>query len=180
MRCPSFNLSALLRWRLWGARKLRALISDRSGNVAMMFAFLVIPLAGAIGLAVDMGRVYHVAMHTQGALDAAALAAGRVAQVEKTDTLSKASTEASAYYDQAKPKDVVITSIEFSPNTQQTEFTVTATAWVRTPFLSVLNLFNYKGSNAAAPDSCKGNFYACAKVAATATTISAGEATSRV
>jgi Flp pilus assembly protein TadG len=62
----------------------------------MMFALLVIPLTGAIGLAIDMGRVYHVAMHTQGALDSAALAAGRVAQVEKTDTTAKASKSASA------------------------------------------------------------------------------------
>ena len=44
----------------------------------MMFVFMSIPLCGLIGLAVDMGRIYHVAMHTQGALDSAALAAGRV------------------------------------------------------------------------------------------------------
>src|SRR5262245_4401277 len=94
---------------------------DRSGNVAMMFALLVIPLVAALGLAIDMGRIYHVAMHTQGALDAAALAAGRVAQVEKTNTISKASAAASAYFDQAKPTDVVVTNIEFLPNSQQTE-----------------------------------------------------------
>ena len=120
------------------ARRLRR---EKSGNVAMIFALLVIPLTGAIGLAIDMGRIYHVAMHTQGALDAAALAAGRVAQVEKKDTLNKASKSASAYYDQAKPTDVLQTSIAFAPNTQQTEFTVTATSWVRTPFLSVLDLY---------------------------------------
>ena len=70
-----------------GAAFAKRLHRDRGGNVAMMFVFLAMPLCGAIGLAVDMGRVYHVAMHTQGALDSAALAAGRVAQLEKTDTL---------------------------------------------------------------------------------------------
>jgi Flp pilus assembly protein TadG len=135
----------------------------------MMFGLLVIPLVAALGLAIDMGRIYHVAMHTQGALDAAALAAGRVAQIEKTNTVSKASAAASAYFDQAKPTDVVVTSIEFSPNSQQTEFAVTATSWVRTPFLSVLNLFSYKGSEDGAPDSCKGNYYACTKVVSRAT-----------
>ena len=55
----------------------------------MMFAFLAIPFCGAIGLAVDMGRIYHVNMATQSALDAAALAAGRVAQVEKKDTIDE-------------------------------------------------------------------------------------------
>ena len=148
------------------SRRFRA---DNSGNIAMMFGLLAIPLTGAIGLAVDMGRVYHVAVHTQGALDAAALAAGRVAQIEKTDMIAKASKSASAYFDQAKPTDVVQTSIVFSPNTQQTEFTVTATSWVKTPFVSVLKVFNYKGSAEDAPAACKDSYYACAKVTSTAT-----------
>ncbi len=147
------------------ARRLRR---EKSGNVAMIFALLVIPLTGAIGLAIDMGRIYHVAMHTQGALDAAALAAGRVAQVEKKDTLNKASKSASAYYDQAKPTDVLQTSIAFAPNTQQTEFTVTATSWVRTPFLSVLDLIAPGTPASDAPPGCKSSF-ACTKVVSTAT-----------
>ena len=57
----------------------------------------------SIGLAVDFGRVYSVKSHTQSALDAAALAAGRVAQVETTDTVTKASAAATAYFNQAKP-----------------------------------------------------------------------------
>jgi Flp pilus assembly protein TadG len=142
---------------------------NASGNVAMMFALVAIPLTGAVGLAIDMGRTYHVAMHTQGALDAAALAAGRIAQVEKSDTLNKASKAASAYFDQAKPTDVVETKIAFAPNTQQTAFTVTATSWVKTPFLSVLNLFNPRSSAEDAPTACKGNYYGCSKVVSTAT-----------
>ena len=150
--CQSHSAIAASRRSPAGLRR------DKSGNVAMMFALLVIPLTGAIGLAVDMGRVYHVAMHTQGALDAAALAAGRVAQVEKTDTLNKASKSASAYFDQAKPTDVVQTSIVFAPNTQQTEFTVTATSWVRTPFLSVLKLIAPGSAGSDAPPGCKDSY----------------------
>ena len=140
-----------------------------SGNVAMMFALVAVPLTGAIGLAVDMGRIYHVALDTQGALDAAALAAGRAAQVDKSGTLSKASAAANAYFDQAKPTDVVETKINFAPNDQQTEFTVTATSWVSTPFLSVLHLFGAKSSSADAPAACQGNSYACTKIVTTAT-----------
>jgi Flp pilus assembly protein TadG len=150
-------------------RRRLSLLGDRSGNVGMMFALLVIPLTAAIGLAIDMGRIYHVGMATQGALDAAALAAGRVAQIEKVDTLTKAYKAASAYFDQAKPSDVVTATIAFAPNSQQTEFKVTATSWVKTPFLSVLNLFNYKGSDDGAPSVCKGNFYACSKIVTSAT-----------
>jgi Flp pilus assembly protein TadG len=148
---------------------LRRLIGDRSGNVAVMFAMIGIPLSGAIGLAVDMGRVYHVNLATQSALDSSALAAGRVAQVEKTDTLTKAFKSASAYFDQAKPGDVVVSTIQFSPNDQQTEFKVTATSWVRTPFLAVLNIISYRGSQDDAPAACKGNFYGCVKLVTSAT-----------
>jgi Flp pilus assembly protein TadG len=148
---------------------LRRLIGDRSGNVAMMFAMIAIPLSGAVGLAVDMARVYHVNLATQSALDSSALAAGRVAQVEKTETLSKAFKSASAYFDEAKPTAVVVSTIEFSPNDQQTEFKVTATSWVRTPFLGVLNIFNYRGSQDDAPSACKGNFYGCVKLVTSAT-----------
>jgi Flp pilus assembly protein TadG len=140
-----------------------------SGNVAMMFALVAVPLTGAIGLAVDMGRIYHVALDTQGALDAAALAAGRAAQVDKSGTLTKASAAAGVYFDQAKPKDVVVANINFAPNDQQTEFTVTATSWVSTPFLSVLHLFGPKSSPADAPAACQGNYYACTKIVTTAT-----------
>ena len=152
-----------------GAAFAKRLRRDRGGNVAMMFVFLAIPLSGAIGLAVDMGRVYHVAMHTQGALDSAALAAGRVAQLEKTDTLNKASKSASAYYDQAKPSDVVVTSIQFSPNSQQTEFTVTATSWVRTPFLGVLKFVASHEPPNDAPAACAGNYFGCVKLVSKAT-----------
>ena len=147
---------------------LRALVQDGSGTVAMMFVFMSIPLCGVIGLAVDMGRIYHVAMHTQGALDSAALAAGRVAQIEKVDMINKASKAASAYFDQAKPTDVVVTNIVFSPNDPQTEFTVTATSWVRTPFLGVLSLVASHDAAKDAPGVCK-NFYGCVKVVSKAT-----------
>ena len=151
--------------------KLRSWRTDDSGNVAILFGLLAIPLFGVMGLAVDMGRSYHVGVHTQGALDSAALAAGRVAQVEKTNMIDKASKAAGAYYDQAKPTDVVKTSIVFSPNSQNTEFTVTAMSWVRTPFLSILKYVPgaYEAALPDAPDGCKDSAFACIKLVSTAT-----------
>ena len=148
---------------------LRRLVKDRSGNIAMMFAMIAIPLSGAVGLAVDMARVYHVNMATQAGLDSSALAAGRVAQVEKTDTLVKAFKTASAYFDEAKPSDVVVSTIQFSPNDQQTEFKVTATSWVRTPFLGVLSVFQSQNALDDAPAACKSNYYGCVKLVTSAT-----------
>jgi Flp pilus assembly protein TadG len=148
---------------------LRRLHRDRSGTVGIMFGLLVIPLTAVVGLAVDFGRVYHVKSHTQAALDAAALAAGRVAQVEKTDTINKASAAATAYFNQTKPTGVVSTAMQFSPNAQATEFAVTATSWVRTPFLGVLYAVAGRSSVAGAPAGCVGNYFGCVALTTTAT-----------
>jgi Flp pilus assembly protein TadG len=147
----------------------RRFLGDRSGSVAMTFGLLVIPLTAFIGLAVDFGKAYSVNSHTQSALDGAALAAGRVAQVETTDIINKASAAATAYFNQGKPTNVVSSTIVFSPNADKTQFTVTATSWVRTPFLGVLNSLFNKGSQAGAPASCQGNYYGCVQLHTTST-----------
>jgi len=117
---------------------LQRLRRDQSGNVAMLFGLLVIPLAAMMGLAVDFGRVYSVTSHTQAALDAAALAAGRTAQLNSSNPVATASAAATAYFNQAKPHDVVTSTLQFSPNSGNTAFTVTASSLVKTPLLSVL------------------------------------------
>lgn len=151
------------------ARLLHRLGRDRSGNVALLFSLLLIPLVAIIGLAVDFGHVYKVTSHTQAALDAAALAAGRAAQLNPTDTVTKASAAATAYFNQAKPSDVVSSTLQFSPNSSNTQFTVTATSWVKTPFLSVLNSLFRKNAAAGAPAGCSTNGFGCVMTTATAT-----------
>ena len=86
---------------------------DRSGNVAIIFALLLVPIMGMIGLAVDFGRAHLIQSRTQAAVDAAALAAGRVAQVESTDKMNKAAAAATAFFDQAKPKNVVSSALQW-------------------------------------------------------------------
>src|SRR6478736_6773424 len=99
---PTSCLRALRLWRA-GSRNLQYLHHDQSGNVAVLFSLMLIPLVAMIGLAVDVGHVYKVTSHTQVALDAAALAAGRAAQLNPTNTVTQASAAASAYFNQAKP-----------------------------------------------------------------------------
>ncbi len=153
----------------WCFRLVRRFGRNEDGGVAMLFGLLIIPLTAFVGLAVDFGRVYSVSSHNQVALDSAALAAGRVAQVETSDVVNKASAAATTYFNQSKPKDVVSSTLEFSPNAAQTQFTVTATSWVRTPFLGALNFLFHQGSDAAAPAGCQGNHYACLKITTTST-----------
>jgi Flp pilus assembly protein TadG len=148
---------------------VRRFARDRSGAVAMTFGLMLIPMAAMIGLAVDFGRVYAVNSSTQGALDAAALAAGRVAQVESDNMIAKASAAATAYFDQSKPKNVVSSALQFSPNSSQTAFTVTATSWVRTPFLSALDFIIKKDAQSGAPSACQGSFFKCVRLTTTST-----------
>ena len=142
---------------------------DQSGAVAMIFGIMLIPLTAMIGLAVDFGRVYAVNSSTQVALDAAALAAGRVAQVETTGVIDKASAAATAYFNQTKPKNIVSSALQFSPNSAQTAFTVTATSWVKTPFLGSLSFIINKPSASAAPSDCQGSFFKCVQLTTTST-----------
>jgi len=148
---------------------LQRLRRDQSGNVAMLFGLLVIPLAAMMGLAVDFGRVYSVTSHTQAALDAAALAAGRTAQLNSSNPVATASAAATAYFNQAKPHDVVTSTLQFSPNSGNTAFTVTATSWVKTPFLSVLYSIAHKTASQGAPAGCQANGFGCVMVSSTAT-----------
>jgi Flp pilus assembly protein TadG len=148
---------------------LRRFARDRSGNAMMLFSLALIPLTAIIGLAVDFGRVYAVRAQTQSALDAAALAAGRVAQVEKNDVAAKTQSTATTYFNKAKPSAVVSSTLAFTTDAQNTEFQVTATSWVKTPFLAVLHMLGDKDGVAGAPANCQGNFYGCVKVTTTAT-----------
>ena len=56
-------------WALWG---------DRRGAIAVLFALMLVPLLGFVGLAVDGVLLYSVQSKLQDALDAAALAGARV------------------------------------------------------------------------------------------------------
>jgi hypothetical protein len=119
---------------------------------------------------VDFGRVYSVRAQTQSALDAGALAAARVAQLPpSTDVVNRASAAANAYFNQAKPKDVVTSTLQFSPSTDNTAFTLTASSWVRTPFLSVLKMVTLQASQPGAPAVCQGNGFGCVSLTTTAT-----------
>jgi Flp pilus assembly protein TadG len=135
----------------------------------MLFSLLLIPLVAMIGLAVDFGHVYSVSSHTQSALDAAALAAGRAAQLNSATAVTSAQAAATNYFNQAKPQDVVSSSLQFSANSNSTAFTVTATSWVKTPFLSVLSSLAQRAVAGGAPPGCLTNGFGCVVVTTTAT-----------
>lgn len=82
---------------------------DERGAIVLLFGLMLIPLIGIVGLAIDSARAFAVRNQLQQAVDAAALAGGRVF------TLSPAQ------------RDTVITSF-FNQNLQSTRFGATLSA----------------------------------------------------
>jgi Flp pilus assembly protein TadG len=62
--------------------RIQALVHDRRGNFAMAFAAMIIPMLGAVGLAVDYSRATSTQSYVQDATDAAVLAAVVKAQAD--------------------------------------------------------------------------------------------------
>lgn len=88
--CFECRQRSLGRWRVSRLRK------DRSGAVAVIFAFLLIPAIGAIGLAVDFSRILSLRSVAQTAADGAALMAVNVAKTEMRDRAGSATAERDA------------------------------------------------------------------------------------
>ncbi|MDX2203495.1 MAG: pilus assembly protein [Hyphomicrobiaceae bacterium] len=158
-----------------GAKSLlRRWLLDRAGNISMMFVVLIIPLVACVGMAVDLGRAYRIRAIAQNAIDSAVLAAGKAAQTNVSAPLTAATTAATNYFNAAKPTNVLSSTIGFAGNGTNTEFTVTGTTWVATPFLSILSRLSNAGAEAGAPASCASK-YGCLKIVTTATaSIAAG------
>jgi uncharacterized protein (UPF0333 family) len=143
--------------------------NDR-GNVGMAFALSLVPIIVVIGTAIDFSRIIHVRNQAQAAVDAAALAAGRAAQLATSDFASVAETAALNYYNAARPKNVVTptSAIEVTPLNGDTRFEVTAINWVRTPFLSMMKSYGHTSGEAGAPSPCGPGGFMCIKTVATA------------
>jgi Putative Flp pilus-assembly TadE/G-like/von Willebrand factor type A domain len=117
--------------------------SNTDGNVAIIFAFTTLIVVTMVGGAVDYGRWLSARNHTQAAIDSAILAAGRIAQTS-TGSASQAATDgvkaARAYYDQMKAKNIVEDTISFEATKSSTSFIAKGTAYIPTPFLSLVSI----------------------------------------
>lgn len=77
----------------------KGLAADRRGNVALMFALLLIPLVAAAGIAIDMYRANEARIALSEAADAAVLAAGRAKLTKPTLTDAEAEAIARKMFD---------------------------------------------------------------------------------
>ncbi len=65
---------------------LRKFLTDRRGAVVLLFGLTLIPIIGFVGGAIDYAYAYRTRAKMQNALDAAALAAGRVLDVSTSES----------------------------------------------------------------------------------------------
>ncbi|WP_169569739.1 TadE/TadG family type IV pilus assembly protein [Sneathiella limimaris] len=118
-------------------KSLTQLGRDNNGASAVLFAFLAIPIMGAIGLSVDLGRAYVLKSKLSTALDAAGLAAGRVIFKEDAVVLADAQKFFDANFTSGyMGADVSALEISWDANRENIELKVNAD--LNTTFMSIL------------------------------------------
>lgn len=84
---------------------IQALRRDESGSIAIIFAVMLVPIIGLLGLAIDVGRSYAVANQAQEILDRIAMTSGREYLVNGRNE-AKAIDVGRALWEVNKPKGV--------------------------------------------------------------------------
>lgn len=115
---------------------LTSIGSDRSGNIGMLFAFMIIPVIGIIGFSVDYGRALEDRTALQSALDSAVLAAGREYQVSGDAT--KAEVVAADYFQTAMKGVDGVEIVENKADTATSTMHFSAKVKVKTTFARML------------------------------------------
>jgi Flp pilus assembly protein TadG len=111
------------------------LLPDRRGTIAIILGFSIIPLVGFAGVAIDTTRGYLVKARLNQALDAAALAGGRVFYEPYRDE------DVRAFFDANFPPNFLgstVSPLTISENPDTGELTVAATANIDTTLTRVL------------------------------------------
>ena len=117
--------------------KLRSFACDAKGNVALLFAFSLIPLLLGVGVAVDYGRALIVRERMADAADAAGLAIGSWPGL----TEAELTTKAQQFFDANYPPDAIGTVGKLNVNFVGDEaIIVTVSGVVPTTFMQLANI----------------------------------------
>jgi Flp pilus assembly protein TadG len=115
--------------------RLRQLLRDDRGGLVAIVGLAIIPLFGAVGLAVDGSRAYLAKSRLWSAVDAAALAGGRVYLSDTRDD------DVRMYFETNFPDGFMgadVEPLEIVPDDVNRTITVTARATIPTTFMRVL------------------------------------------
>jgi Flp pilus assembly protein TadG len=114
---------------------------DQRGNIAMLFAMMIVVAVSLVGGAVDYGRAITARDKMQNALDSAALAAARIWQTE--GDLKLAEQKARDFYDRMKPLTITSSITSFNPDVVNNKISIEVEGMVHTPFLSLVRSGGY-------------------------------------
>jgi Flp pilus assembly protein TadG len=118
--------------------RLRRLVRQRDGNIAMIFGLCAIPVIVGCGIAIDVGRAYLVRLDLESALDASALA---VASSTSSLTTAQLQTRLQSYFDANYPLMSQTTNLQVTmTDPTQPQINVTASVDVPTTFLQLINV----------------------------------------
>jgi Flp pilus assembly protein TadG len=121
------------------SRFTRAFSRDERGGVAIMFAIASLVVFGSVGAAVDTSRAYLLKSRMQSAMDAASLAGASHYVMDPQHSEEDAITQARSYFQAIMVDHPGVTAnITLDPRT--TTIRISATASVKTPFLSVIGI----------------------------------------
>jgi Flp pilus assembly protein TadG len=119
------------------ADRLRRLVRERDGNIAMIFGLCAIPVIVGCGIAIDVGRAYLVRLDLESALDASALAVASSTGL----TTAQLQSRLQSYFDANYPMMSQTTNLQVSmTDPTQPVINVTATVDVPTMFLRLINV----------------------------------------
>lgn len=129
------------------AARLGLFGADRSGNIGMLFGFMIIPVVGIIGFSVDYGRALDTRTALQTALDSAVLAAGRDYQVN--GEASGAEAAAAEYFIAAMDGEPGVEIVENTADPENSTMKFTGKAKVKTTFARLLGVDELEVSSSA-------------------------------
>jgi Flp pilus assembly protein TadG len=109
---------------------------DTRGGIAIIFALLLIPVMGLVGAAVDYSRAAHAHTDLQAAVDAAALAAGKIALEQNRREVRR---EAREVFDAIFQRNDRVRVTDFSVTREDDILTVEARARVPMMFADALD-----------------------------------------
>jgi Flp pilus assembly protein TadG len=122
--------------------ELKNYFQNTCGNLGLILGLCIVPLIGAVGVAVDVGRLIDNRTLMQGAADAAAIAAGSSGQLSNSAlTTQIANDYLAANNATGKLQSVVASSSAVNPLTGN--FTVLLSGTMNTSFLSVVGITEF-------------------------------------
>ncbi len=112
-------------------------VRDCKASAAPMLAVGIIPLFGAVGVAVDYSRANSARAAMQAALDATALSLVKDNQVAQSALINSATDQFNANLNRPEVENIAVTA-QVSARTAGTSLSMSATATIKTEFLRTL------------------------------------------